>query len=294
MSEGSLLSVNGLSVRSGERGRERLIVDAISFDVGTERVALVGESGSGKSLTARALMGLLRHPLRVSAERLTFADEDLSTFSARQWSSLRGSGMALVLQDPRYALNPVLTVGRQLDEVLRLHTRMSLGERRDRIHDMLIAVGLPEQRRILSAYPQHLSGGMGQRVMLAMMLINGPRMLIADEPTSALDVVLRDQVLELITALVETRRMGLLLISHDLQQVSRYCERVLVMYQGRIVDRCAAADLAGSGHPYTRTLWSCRPSGATYGTQLPVLDRRWDAIGATPSIGPTRSVGGPK
>ena len=282
MSEGPLLSVRGLSIRSSERRRERLIVDSISFDVGAERVALVGESGSGKSLTARALMGLLRHPLEVNAERLRFIDDDLSQFNQRQWAVLRGSGMALVLQDPRYALNPVLTVGRQLDEVLRIHRQMTAGERRDRIHEMLIAVGLPEQRRVMAAYPQQLSGGMGQRVMLAMMLINGPRLLIADEPTSALDVMLRDQVLELIAGLVETRRMGLLLISHDLQQVSRYCERVLVMYQGRIVDHCAAADLARSTHPYTRTLWSCRPSGATYGTQLPVLDRRWDAAGMTP------------
>jgi peptide/nickel transport system ATP-binding protein len=277
MSEVPLLSVRGLSIRSVEPRRERLLVDSVSFDVGTERVALVGESGSGKSLTARALMGLLRPPVRVSAERLRFADEDLSSLSQRQWSSLRGLRLALVLQDPRFALNPVLSIGRQLDEALRIHRRMAAQERRDRIHDMLEAVGLPEHGRVLRAYPQHLSGGMGQRVMLAMMLINGPRLLIADEPTSALDVVLRDQVLELIAALVETRRMGLLLISHDLQQVSRYCRRVLVMYQGRIVDECAAADLAGSTHPYTRTLWSCRPSVATYGTQLPVLDRRWDA-----------------
>jgi peptide/nickel transport system ATP-binding protein len=118
-----------------------------------------------------------------------------------------------------------------------------------------------------------LSGGMGQRVMLAMMLINGPRLLVADEPTSALDIALRDQVLELIASLVETRRMGLLLISHDLQQVAKHCERVLVMYQGRIVDRRAASEVAHSTHPYTSMLWSCRPNGRTYGSMLPVIDR---------------------
>lgn len=286
MNEHAVLSVSRLSIRSSgdeasRDGGERILVDSISFDVGAERVALVGESGSGKSLTARALMGLLRHPLAVSAERLRFADQDLTGFTARQWSGLRGSGMALVLQDPRHALNPVLTVGRQLDETLRIHRRMTAGERRERIHDMLNAVGLSERQRVLGAYPQQLSGGMGQRVMLAMMLINGPRLLIADEPTSALDVDLRDQILDLITRLVETRRMGLLLISHDLQQVARYCERVLVMYRGRIVDQGPAADLGNSRHPYTRTLWSCRPSGRTHGTQLPVLDRRSDADGGT-------------
>jgi peptide/nickel transport system ATP-binding protein len=163
---------------------------------------------------------------------------------------------------------------------MTLHGKATAATRRDRIRDMLSAVGLDATRRILDAYPHQLSGGMGQRVMLAMMLINGPRLLIADEPTSALDAGLRDQVLELMMNLVEKRRMGLLLISHDLPQVARYCERVLVMYQGRIVDRCSAASLAQASHPYTRTLWNCRPSGRTYGTELPVLDRGWAADGA--------------
>jgi peptide/nickel transport system ATP-binding protein len=194
--------------------------------------------------------------------------------AARQWTALRGTGMALILQDPRHALNPVLTIERQMDEVLRIHRReMPGGERRDRILEMIQSVGLLEPRRVLGSYAHELSGGMGQRVMLAMMLINGPRLLVADEPTSALDIALRDQVLELIASLVETRRMGLLLISHDLQQVAKHCERVLVMYRGKIVDRRAASDVAQSAHPYTRMLWSCRPSGRTYGTMLPVIDR---------------------
>jgi peptide/nickel transport system ATP-binding protein len=270
----SLLSVRNLSIRSVGRDM-RTIVDSISFDVGAERVGLVGESGSGKSLTTRALMGLLRKPLVASADHLGLADKNLLTLTQRQWARLRGMDIALVLQDPRHALNPVLTIGRQLEEMLRLHGRMTARVRRERIAEMLHAVGLSVRTDLLHSYPHQLSGGMGQRVMLAMMLINGPRLLIADEPTSALDATLRDQVLELICKLVESRHMGLLLISHDLQQVARYCERVLIMYRGRIVDQATAAALASSTHPYTRTLWACRPTGSTFGTRLPVLDRGW-------------------
>jgi peptide/nickel transport system ATP-binding protein len=271
-----LLSVRDLSISLSAAHDERLLVDRVSFDVDAERVALVGESGSGKSLTARALLGLLRRPLSVSAERHEFEGRDLRASTPGQWAALRGSGLALILQDPRHALNPVLRVGRQMDEVLRIHQHLSAGERHDRMEEMMLAVGLAEPKRIARAFPHELSGGMGQRVMLAMMLVNGPRLLVADEPTSSLDAALRDQVLELMVSLVEQRRMGLLLISHDLQQVSRYCERVLVMYRGRLVDERRTADLASADHPYTRTLWSCRPGGRTYGTQLPVLIRDAD------------------
>lgn len=267
MNDTSLLSVRDLSIQT--LGREpRTLVDSVSFEVGAERVGLVGESGSGKSLTARALMGLLRPPLAVTATELSYNNTSLLTLSTRQWTTLRGTHMALVLQDPRHALNPVLTIGRQLEEVLRIHTRLGSSDRRDRIADMLRAVGLGDRHNILRQYPHQLSGGMGQRVMLAMMLINGPRLLIADEPTSALDTNLRDQVLELISDLVASRHMGLLLISHDLPQVARHCDRVLIMYRGQIVDRTTAAALGQSTHPYTRTLWTSRPTGATYGTRL--------------------------
>jgi peptide/nickel transport system ATP-binding protein len=279
----ALLSVRDLSIRLSAAHGERMIVDRVSFDVGAERVALVGESGSGKSLTARALLGLLRRPLSVSAERLEFEGQDLRASTPGQWAALRGSGMALILQDPRHALNPVLRIGRQMDEVLRIHQRLSAGERRDRTAEMMRAVGLAEPARIARAFPHELSGGMGQRVMLAMMLVNGPRLLVADEPTSSLDEALRDQVLDLIVSLVEQRRMGLLLISHDLQQVARYCERVLVMYRGRLVDERRTLDLAAADHPYTKTLWSCRPGGRTYGTQLPVLVRDADERAETVS-----------
>jgi peptide/nickel transport system ATP-binding protein len=249
------------------------LVKGISFSMGQERMALVGESGSGKSLTARALMGLLPPPLQLQAQRLTLGGDDLTRLNERQWNRLRGNKVAMVMQDPKHALNPTQQIGRQVEEPLLLHTRLGRAERREKVLDMLAAVGLPDPVALRQRYPHQLSGGMGQRVMLAIALINDPQLLIADEPTSALDHQMRDQVLQLIENLVEQRNMGLILISHDLQQVAHYCERVLVMYKGELLDQLPADRLATATHPYTRTLWSCRPSRETHGKQLPVLDR---------------------
>jgi peptide/nickel transport system ATP-binding protein len=269
MGEHPLLSVRDLTIRSIAAPR-RPIVDSISFDIGRERVGLVGESGSGKSLTARAIMGLLSRPLEAHAERLQFEGTDLKALTQRQWDQVRGSKMALVLQDARYALNPVLTIGRQIEEMLVLHDKT--GDRKHRVREVLSAVGLTDPG-IVRAYPHQLSGGMGQRAMVAMMLANGPKLLIADEPTSALDAPLRTQVLDLMCNGALTQSMGLLLISHDLRLVARYCDRALVMYRGRIVDHGSAAHLSLSDHPYTRALWSSAPSGRTHGSRLPVFDR---------------------
>ncbi|AHF67699.1 ABC transporter ATP-binding protein [Pseudomonas cichorii] len=270
----TLLDVRGLRVSFPGPDAQRIdVVKGIDFTVGTEKVALVGESGSGKSLTARALLGLVPRPARVSAEHMRLGADDLLRLNEKQWQTLRGTRLSLVLQDPKYSLNPVLKVGTQVEEVLVLHTRLGRRERREKVLEMLNAVGLPDPVTLYDRYPHELSGGMGQRVMLASMLINDPRVLIADEPTSALDSNLRDQMLDLIMGLVEERGMGLLLISHDLPLVSRYCDRVLVMYQGNIVDRCRASELATASHPYTKTLWNCQPSALSYGHPLPVLDR---------------------
>jgi peptide/nickel transport system ATP-binding protein len=249
------------------------VVRGISFAVGAERVALVGESGSGKTMTARAVMGLVPAPGEVRARRLNLLGEDLLGLAPRRWNELRGASIGLVLQDPRFALNPVQTVGRQVEEPLLLHDRLGRAERRERALAILAAVGLDNPAEVYRLYPGELSGGMGQRVMIAAMLIGGPKLLVADEPTSALDKALRDQVLDLLARLVEERGMGLLLISHDLQQVGRFADRALVMYRGRIVDEQPAAALSRSLHPYTRTLWECRPSAATFGSRLPTLDR---------------------
>ncbi|MGX5147503.1 ABC transporter ATP-binding protein, partial [Enterobacter hormaechei] len=230
------------------------VVHNLSFTLGNERLALVGESGSGKSMSARALMGLVRKPGIVSAKRLNVLGNDLLTLNSRRWQALRGNGIAMVLQDPRYALNPVKTVAAQLDEALTLHQRLPRAERLARIHDIIRAVGLNEH--VLQRYPGELSGGMGQRVMIAIALVNNPQVLIADEPTSALDARLRNQILELLVQQCEARQMAMLLISHDLPLVAEHCDRVLVMYQGEKVDEMAASQLPQATHPYTRTLWT--------------------------------------
>ncbi|MCV2534613.1 ABC transporter ATP-binding protein [Enterobacter wuhouensis] len=247
------------------------VVNNLSFTLGNERLALVGESGSGKSMSARALMGLVRRPGTVSARQLNVLGNDLLTLNSRRWQALRGNGIAMVLQDPRYALNPVKNVAAQLDEALTLHQRLPRSERLARIHDVIRAVGLNEH--VLQRYPGELSGGMGQRVMIAIALINNPQVLIADEPTSALDARLRNQILELLVEQCEARQMAMLLISHDLPLVAEHCDRVLVMYQGEKVDEMAANRLSQATHPYTRTLWTCRPNASTYGQMLPTLDR---------------------
>ena len=264
-----LIIADNLTIHSGVTP----LVKQVSFTLGRERVALVGESGSGKSLTARSLMGLLSPGLHLQARQLQVAGRDALTLNEKRWSQLRGSELAMVMQDPKYALNPTRTIGWQVEEPLRLHHRLSRAERREKVTEMLAAVGLPQPAQLMTRYPHQLSGGMGQRVMLAIALIADPPFLIADEPTSALDHAMRDQVLALIRRLVEERNMGLLLISHDLQQVSEHCERVMVMYKGQLLDTLPAAELPRATHPYTRTLWSCRPSKTTHGQPLPVLDR---------------------
>lgn len=251
----------------------RPLVDGISFNIGKERVALVGESGSGKSLTARSLMGLLAPSLSLNASQLSLAGNDLLHLKASQWQALRGGKVAMVMQDPKYALNPSKTIGWQVEEPLILHRKLSRRQRQEKVLAMLEAVGLANPHQLIKRYPNQLSGGMGQRIMLAIALITDPEFLIADEPTSALDHAMRDQVLSLIQDLVAQRDMGLLLISHDLQQVADHCQRVMVMYQGQILDRLAAKDLPQATHPYTQTLWACRPSLATKGKRLPTLDR---------------------
>lgn len=266
----ALIVAEGLTIVAPD---SQALVKNVSFTLGRERVALVGESGSGKSLTARTLMGLLSPSLRLHARTLNVGGENALTLSEKRWSQLRGSRVGMVMQDPKYALNPMRTIGWQVAEPLKLHSKLSRSDIRDKVCDMLAAVGLPQPLQLMKRYPHQLSGGMGQRVMLAMALIAEPQFLIADEPTSALDHAMRDQVLALIRELVEQRNMGLLLISHDLQQVSEHCTRVMVMYQGDILDTLPAADLPHATHPYTRTLWACRPSKATHGTLLPVLDR---------------------
>lgn len=275
-----LLKAKKLSVGFTAGAAHISVVRSISFDIGQEIVALVGESGSGKSLTGRSIMGLLPRTAMLTADELSFQGSDLTKLDATAWNRVRGSEIGLILQDPKYSLNPSQTVGRQVEEALLLHTKLSSAERRERALEMLAHVGLADPLRAYASYPGQLSGGMGQRVMIAAMLINHPKLLIADEPTSALDRDLQNQVLTLLRKLAEEFRMGLLLISHDLQQVSRYADRVIVMRQGTIVERLPASRLAQATDPYTQALWRARPSASTYGTRLPELQDETAGVAA--------------
>ncbi|MBL8346090.1 MAG: ABC transporter ATP-binding protein [Rubrivivax sp.] len=251
------------------------VVRGVSFTLGRERLGIVGESGSGKSQTGRAILGLTAEQGRVSAKTLRFHDIDLLTCPPRQRRELRGGRIAMVLQDPKFSLNPVLTIGAQIMETLRTHERgVSRAEARRRMLEALAAVQIDDPARVARLYPHEVSGGMGQRAMIAMMLIAGPELLIADEPTSALDVTVQLEVLRILDELVRERGMGLVFISHDLRLVASFCDRVLVMYAGRVVEEVQAAKLHEATHPYTRGLLNCLPRLGATTKPLPVLDRR--------------------
>jgi peptide/nickel transport system ATP-binding protein len=255
-------------------------VRGVSFTLGREKLGIVGESGSGKSQTGRAILGLAGGA-EVTADTLRFDGIDLGHASRRTWRSVRGSRMSMIMQDPKYSLNPVMTVGAQLVEAARLKRGLGRRAARDAAIAMLEAVRIDDPERVFTAYPHELSGGMGQRAMIAMMLIPDPDVLIADEPTSALDVTIQLQVLAIMDRLVEARGMGLVFISHDLELVATFCDRVLVMYAGRIVEELDARRLADARHPYTQGLLGCLPRPERRGRPLPVMvrDPAWLADG---------------
>jgi len=250
----TLLEVADLHVRFGARAAVR----GVSFAMGRERLALVGGSGAGKSLIARAILRLLPAGAQMTAGRLAFDGIDLAGAAPVAMRNLRGRRIGLVLQDAKFSLNPVMTIGAQIDEVFRLHGRLSRRTAMARTLAALEAVRLGEPERIYRLYPHQVSGGMGQRAMIAMMLAADPDLLIADEPTSALDASSAQQVLAVLDDLVGRRGMGLIFISHDLDRVAQFCDRVLVIEDGAIVESCAAAALGTARHPYTRRLMAAR------------------------------------
>lgn len=270
----ALLTVDDLRVRFPTRTGVIEAVRGVSFDLGRERLGIVGESGSGKSQTGRAIMGLTHKYAEVTARKLEFDGIDLIAAPPKLRRDLRGRRIAMILQDPKYSLDPVMTIGRQIVETLRTHEKIGKAQARDRALAMLEAVQIRDPVRVYDLFPHEVSGGMGQRAMIAMMLVTGPELLIADEPTSALDVTVQLDVLGILDRLVAERGMGLIFISHDLRLVSSFCDRVIVMYAGRIVEQLKASDLSRAQHPYTQGLLNCMPKVGEQRHPLPVLDRK--------------------
>ncbi len=269
----TLLDVENLWVTFPTRSGDFDAVRGVSFTLGKERLGIVGESGSGKSMTGRAILRLIRKPGRVKADRMTLHGKELLDMSEKEMQGVRGQQISMVMQDPKFSLNPVMTIADQIMEIYRFHTGASKKAAWDKAIEMLEAVSIRDPERVMKSYPHEMSGGMGQRIMIAMMLVTEPEILIADEPTSALDVSVQTQVLSIIDRLVRERGMGLIFISHDLNLVSSFCDRVLIMYAGRVVEVLDADKLHDAKHPYTRGLLGSMPRIDEPKARLEVLQR---------------------
>jgi peptide/nickel transport system ATP-binding protein len=271
--EPALLDIENLNVYFHTETGTVHAVRNVSFNLRRERLGIVGESGSGKTTIGRALLRLIQPPGEIRAKRLLFEGHELLKLSKKRMCDVRGRRISMVMQDPKFSLNPVIKVGDQIAESYLIHTKASKREARERVIEMLAAVRIRNPKRVAKLYPHELSGGMGQRVMIAMMLVLEPTILIADEPTSALDVTVQMQVLAILDKIVAERGMGLIFISHDLTLVSSFCDRVLIMYAGKMVESCRADELSAAHHPYTRGLVSCIPRIDQSVAELSTLNR---------------------
>ena len=262
-------------------------VDNVSFHVRRgEAVALVGESGCGKSVTAMSIMRLVATPGKITAGEIRFKGRDLAAIPEREMRNVRGNDIAMVFQEPMTSLNPVFKIGAQVAEAIRIHRKVSKKEAWKQAGDMLDLVSIPDPVKRLEDYPHQLSGGMRQRVMIAIALSCDPELLIADEPTTALDVTIQAQIMELLASLQKKLGLAVLLITHDLGVVAEFCERVIVMYTGRVVEEAPVLDLfAKPAHPYTRGLLKSLPSiikGEVQG-RLPTIAGMVPSLNALPS-----------
>lgn len=260
MTKEKLLEVSDLSISFHQKKSETPIVQGISFDLHPgEIMGVVGESGCGKSVTSLALMGLNANTRTTG--RIKFQNKDLLMQSEKEWRQMRGNDIAMVFQEPMTSLNPLFTIGDQLTEALSSHTNIHKKEARRKAVQMLETVGLPRADQLMKQYPHELSGGMRQRVMIAMALICEPKLLIADEPTTALDVTIQAQILSLLKKLNAEFNTAILLITHDLGVVHNTCERVMIMYAGRIVEEGGVTAVFDSPkHPYTKGLFASIPA----------------------------------
>lgn len=269
----ALLDVKELSVHFGDKNTPFKAVDRISYQVAQgEVLGIVGESGSGKSVSSLAIMGLIDHPGRVSAESLQFENTNLLTLESKAKRQLIGADVAMIFQDPMTSLNPAYTVGFQIMEALKTHEGGTKKARKDRTLELLRLVGIPDPESRIDVYPHQLSGGMSQRVMIAMAIACRPKLLIADEPTTALDVTIQAQIMELLLELQKKECMSLILITHDLALVAEAADRIIVMYAGQIVEEGTAKDIFREPkHPYTQALLRSLPEFAEGKSRLASL-----------------------
>lgn len=269
----ALLDVKELSVHFGDKNTPFKAVDRISYQVAQgEVLGIVGESGSGKSVSSLAIMGLIDHPGRVSAESLQFENTNLLTLDNKAKRQLIGADVAMIFQDPMTSLNPAYTVGFQIMEALKTHEGGTKKARKDRTLELLRLVGIPDPESRMNVYPHQLSGGMSQRVMIAMAIACRPKLLIADEPTTALDVTIQAQIMELLLELQKKECMSLILITHDLALVAEAADRIIVMYAGQIVEEGTAKDIFREPkHPYTQALLRSLPEFAEGKSRLASL-----------------------
>lgn len=252
----TLLEINNLYVQTNNKN-PHTILDGIDFKVYSgETVGIVGESGSGKSMTALSVMGLLPEPaIKYGSGEVKFNDKDLTKLTDKDMNKIRGKDISMIFQEPMTSLNPSFTIGNQLAEVFKNHTSFSREEIRERSEELLARVNIPEAKKQLNVFPHELSGGMRQRVMIAMALACQPKILLADEPTTALDVTVQSQILELLVDLQSSSGMTIVIITHDLGVVAETCDRVIVMYAGQIVEEGSVQDIFTSPkHPYTQGL----------------------------------------
>ena len=269
----ALLDVKELSVHFGDKNTPFKAVDRISYQVAQgEVLGIVGESGSGKSVSSLAIMGLIDHPGRVSAESLQFENTNLLTLESKAKRQLIGADVSMIFQDPMTSLNPAYTVGFQIMEALKTHEGGTKKARKDRTLELLRLVGIPDPESRIDVYPHQLSGGMSQRVMIAMAIACRPKLLIADEPTTALDVTIQAQIMELLLELQKKECMSLILITHDLALVAEAADRIIVMYAGQIVEEGSAKDIFREPkHPYTQALLRSLPEFAEGKSRLASL-----------------------
>jgi len=275
----ALLAVEQLTTGLGRDGPE--ILSSVSLTLqASEVLGVVGESGAGKSLLALSIMGLLPHPITVRGGRVLLEHRDLLQLPSQAMRSLRGKDVAMIFQEPMTSLNPVMRIGTQIGEVLRWHLALQGNAAREEAIAVLRRVEMPDPERQIDAYPHELSGGMRQRVMIAMALAGRPRLLIADEPTTALDVTIQAQMLELVRKIQRESSMSVLLITHDLGVIAEMCDRVAVMYAGRVVEMGSALDVFDRpAHPYTRGLLASRPRISAGSEWLRAIE------GAVPAVG---------